>query len=282
MESLYDVLPLAIRETHYGTAHAPYRAFFKSSLYETFVDHILSSISIGAALRVGSNKKVRTPSLVCALKPGTVIVQEAGQVFDIFDVCTKNPTWMVLFYPGASSVLICASFFRVPTMPAGSCPTVNRATNQLEGDFDLFAKSQAYMLLHELAHFYLGITVEDGAREIMDWNYAASLPPANATKNALNYVLYVASKLFAVDCLISEMLWTLSGANVHRSGVVQECQEFPNSDQAQPSGGHGRRLGATLDLLNTSSVVVDSVRDIASPFHTDMMNTTLLAKNSTN
>lgn len=83
----------------------------------------------------------------------------------------------------------------MPTEPAvGNCPTVNRTTNLFEGNFAAFWESQIYILLHEIAHFYIGTTVEDSVDEVMDWNYAFSLPPINASFNALNYVLFVASK----------------------------------------------------------------------------------------
>ena len=83
----------------------------------------------------------------------------------------------------------------MPTEPAvGNCPTVNETTNLFEGNFAGFLQSQIYMLLHEIAHFYIGATVEDSVDEVMDWNYAVSLSPANSTFNALNYVLFVASK----------------------------------------------------------------------------------------
>lgn len=200
LENLYDVLPLSIWDTHYGTASAPYQAFFKSSYYETLVDHILSSISIGAPLRLDPDNEILEPSLVCALKPDTVIVHEAGQSFDIYDVCRREPTWVVLYYPGTSTIFICTAFFLMPAVPAvGNCPTVNDATKQFEGNLGAFLQSQMYMLLHEIAHFYIGATVEMSGNETMDWNYALSLSPTDATHNALNYVLYVASKCDSIS-----------------------------------------------------------------------------------
>ena len=80
----------------------------------------------------------------------------------------------------------------------GNCPTVNEATNQFEGNFTAFWQSQMYILLHAIVQFYIGAEVEDSVDETMDWIYAFSLSPDNATRNALNYVLFVASK-----CLIS-------------------------------------------------------------------------------
>ncbi|KAF6226754.1 hypothetical protein HO173_011747 [Letharia columbiana] len=195
LESLYDVLPLAIRETHYGVTSAPYQAFFKNSYYETVVHGILSRVTIGVPLRLDFGKELLVPSLVCALKPDTVIIHKAGQEFDIYDICKGNPTWALMYYPKTPNIFICPLFFLMPTLPAvGNCPTVNEATNQFEGNFTAFWQSQMYMLLHEIAHFYIGVTVEDSVDETMDWNYAFSLSPMNATSNALNYVLFVASK----------------------------------------------------------------------------------------
>ena len=199
LSNLHNVLQPAIWDTHYGVASAPYQAFFKSSLYETFVGHALSSISIGSAVFLDDTKELVTPNLVCALKPGIVIAYEAGQVFDIYDLCKTNPTWVVLYYPGTSTIFICPYFFLMPTVPAaGICPVVNETTNRFEGDLNALWKSQVYMLLHEIVHFYLGTTVEMSANEIVDWNYAYSLPARDATLNAFNYVLYVACKY---DCI---------------------------------------------------------------------------------
>lgn len=203
LESLYDVLPPAIWQTHYGVASAPYRAFFKDSYYETIVDHVLSSISLGVPIRQDSEPKILMPSLVCALKPNILIVHEAGQDFDIYQVCTQNPTWALMYYPKSSNVFICPVFFLIPTVPAaGNCPTVNETTNQFDGDITAFLQSQMYMLLHEMVHFYIGATVEDSVDEVKDWNYAISLSPANATCNALNYVLFVASKFRSIQCFL--------------------------------------------------------------------------------
>ena len=141
-----------------------------------------------------SGKENLKPRIVCALKPDTVIFHKAGQDVDVYDVCKNDPTSTVMYYPETSDIFICSLFFSVPPLPSlGSCPTVNVATNKLEGNFAAFWLSQAYFLLHEIAHFYIGDTVENRMREIMDWNYAVSLPGPKATLNALNYVLYVAS-----------------------------------------------------------------------------------------
>ena len=200
LDNLYDVLPLAIWDTHYGVTSAPYRAFFKSSYYETIVDRVLSSISIGAPIRpdpLDPGNENLMPSLVCALKPGIMIVHEAGLDVDIYHLCKQNPSWPVM-YLGTSNIFICPIFFLVPTLPAaGNCPTVNETTNQFEGDFSAFWQSQVYLLLHEIARFYIDATAEESVDEVMDWNYAISLSPKNATYNALNYVLYVVSKKFS-------------------------------------------------------------------------------------
>lgn len=190
-------------ETHYGIESAPYQAFFKSSYYEMIVEGVLRRASIGApiALDPAKEEELLVPTLVCALKADTVIAHEAGQEYDIYAICRENPTWTVMYYPGTANIFICPLFFLMPTQPAeGNCPTVNRATNLFDGNFVAFWQSQMYTLLHEIMHFYIGATVEDSVDEVMDWNYAFSLSPANASFNALNYVLFVASK-YTLDLL---------------------------------------------------------------------------------
>ena len=83
-----------------------------------------------------------------------------------------------------------------PLPIAGHCPAVNEATNRFEGNFAAFWVSQMYFLMYELVHFYIDETMEERLENDgpMDWNYAVSLSPENATFNALNYVLFVASK----------------------------------------------------------------------------------------
>lgn len=206
LENLYDVLPPAIWQTHYGVASAPYQALFKDSYYETVVDDVLSKILIGEPIHWGA--EILVPSLVCALKAETVIVHRAGQDIDIYDICMQNPSWAVLYYPEPSDIFICPIFFLLPTLPsAGNCPTVNEATDKFEGNITAFLQSQVYVLLHEIAHFYIGVTVEDSVDEVVDWNYAFSLSPRNATCNALNYVLFVASELTFVTMVYNR--WAL-------------------------------------------------------------------------
>ena len=195
LENLYDVLLPAISETHYGVESAPYKAFFKSSYYETIVEHILDQILVGVPLVPEPNNEKLVPTLVCALKPDTVIAYEGGQDIDIFNICLENPTWRTMYYPRKSSIFICPLFFLMPPVPAvGNCPTVNTSSNLFEGNPKAFWWSQMYILLYEVAEFYFGGTMEDSVDEGMDWNNAFSLPAENATFNALNCVLFVASR----------------------------------------------------------------------------------------
>lgn len=194
LQDIYDVLPEAMWETHYGAASAPYQAFFKTTDYAMIVEEELKAVSIGMPLRLDHGKGILKPRIVCALKPDTVIFHKAGQDVDVYDVCKRDSTSTVMHYPETSDIFICSLFFQVPPLPSiGGCPTVNEATNKLEGSFAGFWLSQTYFLLHEILHFYIGATVELRMDEIMDWNYAVSLPGPNATLNALNYVLFVAS-----------------------------------------------------------------------------------------
>lgn len=162
------------------------------------VDRVLKEIWIGAPINLDDGKKIM-PHLVCVLKSDTVILHVAGQDTDVYDVCKKDPYLTIIHYTATSDIFICPLFFQLPAQPsAGNCPTVNESTNRFEGNSDAFWHSQMYFLLHELVQFYLGLSidewVEGGTNEAMDWNYAFSLPPTKVTLNALNYVLYVASK----------------------------------------------------------------------------------------
>lgn len=162
------------------------------------VERVLKEISIGRPINLDNGKQL-IPRLVCVLKSDTVVLHYADQDSDVYEVCKHDPALTIIHYIETSEIFICPLFFQVPAQPsAGNCPTVNETTNRLEGNSDAFWHSQMYFLLHELVQFYLGLSIEDwvegGTNEAMDWNYAFSLSPMNVTLNALNYVLYVASK----------------------------------------------------------------------------------------
>ncbi len=69
------------------------------------------------------------------------------------------------------------------------------------------------------------------------------------------------------------------------SGVDQECQNFPETDQSQHY--HSQRFSAVIDLLKTSSVnssesqKLEAAQGSKSPLHTYVTNTTLVDKSST-
>ena len=199
LENIYDVLLLAISDSHYGVDSAPYQAFFKSSYYETIVEKILVYILLGEAIRLDLDKDPIRPQIVCALKNDTVTFSTAHTDIDVYQACTNDPFATVIYYPERSDIFICATFFKLRAQPIPqNCPTVNVATNKFEGNYGAFWLSRMYFLLHELVNFYIGLTLEDRIQastdEKIDWNYAFSLPADSATYNALNYVLYVASK----------------------------------------------------------------------------------------
>lgn len=256
--NMYDVLLKAIPDTHYGEASAPYKAWFKSSYYETMVEEILKDVLIGAPFQSPGRTKPSIPDIVCALKPNTAIVELTNQKVDVYSVCKRNSFTSIMFYPDTSTIYLCSRFFLLPPVPSeDNCPTVNEATNEFEGNFIAFWKSQIYFLLHEIVRFYTDSTMlEERPDETMNYNYAFSLSPVNAALNPLNYVLYVAC-------------------------VDKECHNYPKADKSPPT--RGRRLGAMLDLLNTSSIeAAQSQRsgltgEEVLPFHTDVVNATLAA-----
>ena len=178
---------------------APYRAFFKSSHYEILVEHFLEDISVGAAIRLAASRPLLTPHIVCALQNDTIIFpSSAGQNIDVYQVCQSDRSRTVIYYPEQSDIFICKRFFELPAQPsAGNCPKVNKVTNRFEGNYAAFWISQMYFLLHEIAQFYVGLSIEERFEESTDgihgWNYAYSLSPVNASFSAINYVLYVAS-----------------------------------------------------------------------------------------
>ena len=197
LDSLWAALQPAIQDTFLGSSSAAFQAFFKSSRHSRFVRRVLSDIAKGTALRSKASSTPSTPQLACVTGPGLVRFQVKGSFRDVYDDCRKNPLWAAIYYSGLNYVFICPLFFAagIPARPASRCPTVNPATNQFTGSLNDLVQYRPYVLLHELAHFYVvPPSTENTQFEVYDWNAAFALRAKQAIVNAQSYVLYVASK----------------------------------------------------------------------------------------
>ena len=156
----------------------------------------MSDIANGTALPSKSSKAPSTPQFACVTGPGIVRFQVEDQFRDVYDDCRKNPLWTVIYYSGLSYIFICPFFFSpyIPPQPIGRCPAVDPTTNEFTGELKDLIQFKPYVLLHELAHFYVvPPSTENTQFDIYDWNAAFALKAKRAILNAQSYVLYVAS-----------------------------------------------------------------------------------------
>lgn len=136
-----------------------------------------------------------TPRFVCVTGPDIVRFQVANKFYDVYDDCRLNPRRASVYKSGLNYIFICPNFHRsVPPQPQRTCPTVDPETNKFVGDITGLVQSKPYVLLHELAHFYVvPPSTEDTQFEVYDWNEASALEAREAKLNAQSYVLYAAS-----------------------------------------------------------------------------------------
>lgn len=187
----------AIQDTYTSPTSAPFTAFFKNPHYSPFVRRVLSDIANGTALASKADGTPTTPHLVCVTGPNIVKFQVKDQFHDVYDDCRRNPLWTSVYHSGLNYVFICPLFFAsaIPSRPISTCPTINSAINEFVGDLNGLIQYKPYILLHELAHFYVvPPSTENTQFEVYDWNAAFALKAKRAVLNAQSYVIYVASK----------------------------------------------------------------------------------------
>lgn len=197
MKSLRKALRPAMRDTYLSPTSAPFTAFFKDSQYIPFVTRVLSDIANGTALASKADSTPTTPQLVCVTGPNIVKFQVKNSFHDVYDDCQQNPLWASIYHSGLNYVFICPLFFAsaIPSRPMSRCPTIDSVTNEFSGDLNGLIQYKPYILLHELAHFYVvPPSTENTQFEVYDWNAAFALEAKRAVLNAQSYVLYVASK----------------------------------------------------------------------------------------
>ena len=198
---LWTLLQPAIQDTKSETPSAAYKTFFKTKNYNRTVRRVLSDIASGKPLASKLDSNPRTPRFVCVTGPDIVRFQVVNKFYDVYDDCRVNPRRATVYNSALSHIFICPNFFNkfIHSQPQRNCPTVDRVTNKFIGDIAGLIQSQPYVLLHELARFYVGPpSTENTQLEVYDWNGATTLEAREATVNAQSYVLYAAS--VEADC----------------------------------------------------------------------------------
>ena len=138
--------------------------------------------------------KAQYPVFVC-LKPDT----PSEKFKDLYRSCEDDPIQSFTI-PSFKYVFLCHDFFTFPISPIGPL-----GKNCLTVDFNEFGYEhlwrlvnvQKYVLLHELAHFYLGSESLGGKtvpKEEYDPNKCVNFEQKLSLRNPMNYQYFVASK----------------------------------------------------------------------------------------
>lgn len=201
LDLIQTALKSVAADTHFGTASPAYEAFFKDSIYDTFVDEVISNVTEGAPLLKTNNKRTpQSPFIVCVRGPG-IKVEDAGGERDIYDQC-KNENWAALYKPQTNWIFLCPLFFQVvqkASTPAAYCPAIVDDQFEENGQEGKLVQNQMWILMHELVHFYLDSSpgpATSSARETYSINESFRLRARQAISNAQSYVWYSACKYY--------------------------------------------------------------------------------------
>jgi len=215
LDALYSALQPAIQDATSSYFHpsAAFKSFFHSPLSAADqVAALLTNITTGASIYpptinygLGENSDALapgSPTFVCVTTPGT-LVNDPG-VGDYYDFCRENPG-VVMDYPGGNQyIAVCPSFFTIglpPLPPPNNCLTVNSITNRFRGNGAKLSHFQLWVLLEEIAHYYIKAG-KGQTTDVSDVNRCAHLGIKKSLGNASNYLYYVASE-FPLFVIIS-------------------------------------------------------------------------------
>ncbi|MCJ1286580.1 hypothetical protein MMC26_005926 [Xylographa opegraphella] len=142
-------------------------------------------------------------SIVCATP---TMSADYGFTSSYYDICNQDPT-MVAFHPaGTATLMLCPSFFNLPTRFQGNhCPTWNRFLQSFYHSYEpLTVEYQTYTLLRGFLGVGLGaqesIFVGPSPR-VPNWNELIALPLEQKLNSPALYQLYVA--LLEQHCRLS-------------------------------------------------------------------------------
>lgn len=205
VEQDLDLMQTALKsvaaDTHFGSASPAYEAFFKDSIYDTFVDEVISNVTEGAPLLKTNNPTTpQSPFIVCVRGPGIKVEDDGGER-DIYDDC-KNENWAAFYKQQTNWIFLCPLFFQIAqkaSTPAAFCPAIVDDQFEENGQEGKLVQNQMWILMHELVHFYLdsspGPATSD-ARETYSINESFRLRARKAISNAQSYVWYSACKYY--------------------------------------------------------------------------------------
>ena len=187
-----------------------FSTFFGPSTSALFVSQLLTNITKGPSILQLNAFSNGAPIFACLTgEQQLVATSEARLTVDMYDQC-DNKTTDIFYISSSSYIVACPSLFTggvsgidypdaVPIPGAlGSveCPTVNPVVNRFRGNGIDFATSLPWMMLNQLASYYINGTEALPANDTYDINKCLDLTPQESVLNPQSYVYYVASKFF--------------------------------------------------------------------------------------
>ena len=184
-----------------------YEFFMKDSSRAQFVADLITNITIGNALVTAEPPfSEGNPTFVCVTK-GAIPIELDGTTQDAYAYCTakKKPAEEIIatYFNPTPWIILCPVFFQLPSYPPiDACPTINSRSNRFNGKHGSIAGlsivfNQMWVLFNQIVQYYQGAQpgyVKLKGGEVHDINKAYRLSPADALRNAQNYVYYAYSK----------------------------------------------------------------------------------------
>ncbi len=153
LDLIWNALQGVIADAHYGTSSPAYRAFFKDSIYDAFVDEMFTNITTGASIQKLNANTPASPAITCITGPDIVVQHTASGKSDLWSVCADNPNFAAFYRSGTNWIFLCPFFFQLVQRPViapgrtSVCPIVSG--NQFRGKWGLLVQNQMYILMHE-------------------------------------------------------------------------------------------------------------------------------------
>ena len=140
--------------------------------------------------------KPSAPRFACVTR--STVKQYKFLKVDPWKYCNQPGGGQAFYWSGSSYIFLCPSFWNsaiAPMPQKNTCPSVIR--NQFLGDGEDLAVYTAYMVIHEMVHFYLGrysLGPYTYPPETYPINDCVALDPSHSALNPQNYQFYVASQ----------------------------------------------------------------------------------------
>lgn len=205
LQILWGIITPSLSDSNATHTSPSYNAFFKDIYYAPFVNSILNNIRIGSPvnqLNPFPETKISSPVIAC--------LQDNPDLFDdqnflglhpsfqrVAAIDCADPDRSAVWIGGTQAVILCPRIFGKRLQPPRrSCPGVNSVTNMFKSLGLPISATQAYILLHELVHVYLGAVTDQWLikREAYSLQDCFDIKAIHSRYNPSNYVYYVNSK----------------------------------------------------------------------------------------